>query len=360
VRIALISHTGLYWTRLYAQHLSREGHDVRVISMSREPLEGVSVEYVGAGTPSRAKAFAYLACVPGVRSLLRSFGPDVVLATYVSSNGLVAALAGARPLVVSAHGSDVLGATAVGWARSRMLRYTCDRAAAVHAVSEPIAASLAASGTAQRRISCFPIGIDTDEFSPLPAHSASQDGPEVVCTRNQADVYRNDTLVQALATLRDEGLTLRGALLGGGPLLEERRAQVRTLGLEELVALPGRVSLDEVRSTLRQSLIYVSASARDGASSSLLEAMSCGIFPVVSAIPANTAWVDDGATALLFEPGDSRGLAEAIRRAHADDGLRARAAPLNRARVLAEGDIAVNMARMERLLVEVAQDAAVR
>src|SRR4051794_26957520 len=109
VRIALISHTGLYWTRLYAEYLGRRGHEVRVISMSREPLEGVTVEYAGSGTPSRAKALAYLARVPRVRSLLRAFDPDVVLATYVSSNGLVAALAGGRPLVVSAHGSDVLG-----------------------------------------------------------------------------------------------------------------------------------------------------------------------------------------------------------------------------------------------------------
>jgi L-malate glycosyltransferase len=351
MRIALISHTTLYWTELYARFLSARGHEVRVISFSREPLEGIEVDYVGSGTPTRLKAVAYLSHVRRVRALLRSFAPDVVLATYVSSNGLVAALSRAEPLLISAHGSDVLAKPGGSWLHTRMMRFACRRASIVHAVSQPIADALIACGAPSDRMRCFPIGIDTEWFSPPAVTPALGQPARVVCTRNQAPVYGNETLVAALGSLRDEGLEVYTTMLGGGPLLAERRAQVKALELEPTVSLPGHVTLADVRNALHASDIYVSASWSDGASSSLLEAMACGLFPVVSAIPANTAWIEDGSTGLLFAPGDAPSLAAALRRAVLDEPLRASARERNRERVLAEGNLDVNMAKMEQLLL---------
>jgi glycosyltransferase involved in cell wall biosynthesis len=174
--------------------------------------------------------------------------------------------------------------------------------------------------------------------------------PRVVCTRHQESVYANETIVEALALLRADALDVRATLLGGGALLEERRAQIRELGLEDVVDLPGHQPPELVRRALQTASVYVSASTSDGASSSLLEAMACGLFPVVSAIPANLAWIEDGATGLLFEPGDTRGLAEALRRAALDADLRASAALRNRALVLREGNLTRNLSRMEALL----------
>lgn len=356
VKIALVSHTSLYWTELYARFFASHGHDVRVISLSHEPsLDGIAVDVVGHGTPTRLKVFAYLRRVPGVRRQLRRFGPDVVMATYVSSNGLIAALCGASPLLVSAHGSDVLTSPGGAWLHGRMMRFACRSADIVHAVSPAIADALVDSGAARKSIRCFPIGIDTEQFRPQPEPGADHGLPRLVCTRNQAPVYGNATIILALKELRDQdGIALRAVLLGGGPLLAERRAQVAELGLDDLVELPGRVPLDNVRRALQEADIYVSASSSDGASSSLLEAMACGLFPVVSDIPGNRDWIDDGSTGLLFAVGDAHGLAAALRRAVSDDALRATARERNRARVIADGNLATNMAVMEQLLVELA------
>ncbi len=130
--------------------------------------------------------------------------------------------------------------------------------------------------------------------------------------------------------------------------------QVKALGLEARVRFTGQVPQTEVRRVLQEADIYVSASSSDGASLSLLEAMACGLFPVVSAIPANQAWVEHGTTGLLFEPGDDRQLADGLRRALGDAALRASASVANRARVVREGSIAANMERMERLLLDAA------
>lgn len=351
MRIALVSHTGLYWTPLYARALAAHGHDVRVISLSKDAADGLEVDYVGGGTPSRAKAVGYLARVPGVHRALRRYRPDVVLATYVSSNGLVAALAGARPLVVSAHGSDVLGTPAGARMHSAMLGLTCRRSTIVHAVSEPIADRLVASGADRERIRCFPIGIDVDRFSPR-GGERRPGPPRILCTRTHDHVYRNDTIVAALAALRDDQVEFEASFLGGGPLLDAFRAQVSALGLGDRVAVRGRVAPDEVLEALRDADVYVSASSRDGASSALLEALACGVFPVVSDIPANTDWVRDGDSGILFPAGSVDELTAALARALSSGDLRAEARSANRAQVERDGNIDVNMARMERLLSE--------
>ena len=224
MRIALISHTHFYWTGLYARYFLAQGHDVRVISFSQEPLEGVPVDYIGSGTPSRRKALHYFAGVPALRSRLRAFAPDVAFATYLSSNGLLTALCHSGPLVVSAHGSDVLAGPGARWASARMIRFTCRRADVVHAVSQHLVDALGRLRVPADPIHCFPIGVDADWYVP-PAEGRRADlPPRVVCTRHQESVYANETIVEALALLRADALDVRATLLGGGALLEERRA----------------------------------------------------------------------------------------------------------------------------------------
>lgn len=359
MKIALISHTTLYWTPLYGRYLSSRGHDVRIVSFSKEHLDGLTVQTVGPGTPGRVKALRYLARVPQVRALIRALDPDVVLATYLSSNGLAAALSRRGALVVSAHGTDVVGEDgAAGWARGRLIRFVCGRATAVHAVSNELAARLAKYGVPRDAIECFPIGVDTGTFTlgDTPRHPGAR--PAIVCTRRHEPVYDNGTIVEALALVRDEFPDVRGVFLGGGPLLDERLEQVRRLGLEANVELPGHVSPSTIRTALREADVYVSASSRDGASSSLLEAMSCGSFPVVSRIPANLDWVSDGETGLLFSPGDPVDLARALRTAFRSPALREAAREANRRTVVDNADLTANMRRMESLLERAARDHA--
>lgn len=353
MRIAVVSHTSVHWTGPYARHLLDEGHDVRVVSFSRDPLDGVDVDYVGDGTPSRLKIFSHLGLVPQVRRALGRFSPDIVFAPYLSSNGMVAALAWRGPLVVSARGGDVLrqagylpGGT---FLHRRMMRFVCHRARRVHAVSDEIAAALVSAGVETERIECFPFGVDVEWFAPAGGASAPAP-PRVICTRRQEPVYANETLVAALAEVRRAGVVFGATLVGGGPQLDERREQVRSLGLEDAVELTGQVTREEVRELLQGSDVYVSASTSDGTSSSLLEAMACGLFPVVSSIAANRSWVDDGTTGLLFDPGDVASLADALVTALRDEGLRQGARLANRNRIVQDGNLATNMRRMDQLL----------
>jgi glycosyltransferase involved in cell wall biosynthesis len=63
---------------------------------------------------------------------------------------------------------------------------------------------------------------------------------------------------------------------------------------------------------LHRASIYVSTSPTDGLSISLLEAMACGLFPIVTDVPGNRPLIQNGENGLLFPVGDSRSLAEKI------------------------------------------------
>jgi len=356
MRIALIAHTNAAWTYPYSRHLLRRGHDVLVLSFSPDPIEGIPVAYLDRDAGWRLPGpLRFLSRVPRARAILREHAPDVVLATYLSSNGMTAALSWRGPMVVSARGGDVLkqdGYLPGGRLHGPMMRFVCRRAAFVHTVSEELSAALIACGIPSAKIACFPVGVDLSRFAPAPAAAREADAgpPRIICTRRQEPVYGNETLIDALALLKDAGVSCRCTLIGGGPQLEERRAQAAGLGISDRVEFAGEVAHDRLSGVLSAAQIYVSASWSDGTSSSLLEAMASGLFPVVSRIRANLKWIDDGSTGLFFEAGDPVSLSAALRRAIEDPALRASAAAGNRALVEREGNLVANMDRLEELL----------
>jgi len=63
---------------------------------------------------------------------------------------------------------------------------------------------------------------------------------------------------------------------------------------------------------LAEADIFVSTSLYDGTSVSLLEAMACGTFPIVTDIASNREWILDGETGSLFSGGDEILLAKKI------------------------------------------------
>ena len=354
MRIALLAHTNAPWTPHYARHFQSAGHEVRVFSFSPDPLDGVEVMYLKTAVlPGPLNPLGFALSLPRVRRLINLFHPDVVLATYMSSNGMTAALCWSGPLVVSARGGDVLrqaGHLPGGWFHAPMMRFVCSRARTVHAVSEEIVEALVGCGVPAGKIVGFPMGVDIDSFTPGSA-ARRQDAPlHILCTRKQETVYRNDTLVEALHRLRQTGREFRCTIAGGGPLLQERLAQVRRLDLSDVVTCTGHVSHETIRSLLATADVYVSASSSDGTSSSLLEAMACGLFPVISRIRANLPWVRDGETGLFFQVGEAADLSRALARALDDPALRERASTANRTLVEREANQKTNLDRMLGLL----------
>jgi glycosyltransferase involved in cell wall biosynthesis len=114
----------------------------------------------------------------------------------------------------------------------------------------------------------------------------------------------------ALASLPDAHLTFvyqSDALL---PILRERLACDPHLA--EHVRLQGAVSRDALAEILSSADIFVSGSHDEGSGYALLEALACGLVPVVTDIPAFRALAAGGSLGALWTPGDATGFARAL------------------------------------------------
>jgi glycosyltransferase involved in cell wall biosynthesis len=361
MRIAMIAHTNAPWTAPYARHFASAGHDLKIISFHPDRLPGLDCEFVG-HEPFRIHRAKHLFItrVPRVRRMLQAFAPDVVLACYVISNGLTAALAWDGPLVVSARGAGVLRQTADGRAgpptrlRAWLLRYICGRATSVHAVSHEIVDRLRELGVPPKKIECFPLGVDLDRFRPAVPAPRGDDPIHIICTRRHEPVYQNHVIVEALARLREAGRVFRCTFVGGGTLLERCRAHIRERALTDCVRCVGPASPDRMPEWLASAQFFVSASSSDGTSSSLLEAMSAGLFPIVTDIRANRDWLRDGETGLFFDVGRPDQLARALTWGLTNPAIAAHAARLNRRVVAERGDRQACNARMEQMVTQAA------
>ena len=100
-------------------------------------------------------------------------------------------------------------------------------------------------------------------------------------------------------------------------------------GIETLIIPSGSTTHDEILSHHGTSRISIGLSITDAISTSLLEAMVMGSFPIQSDTSCAYEWFENGQTGILVRPEDSEDIEKAIRKALADDDLVDRAAKLN-------------------------------
>lgn len=350
----MIAHSDAPWTPHYCRAFAAAGDAVRLVSFAPKRIDGVQMDFIGVEPydPTANKSLV-VTRVPRVRRIIRDFRPDVLLAPYVQSNGLTARLAWRGPLVLSVRGAEVLEQASRSPLRAalrrRLMRWILAGGDIVHVVSREIEQAVLALGVSAERVHCFPSGILTQRFAPppdLPRPVARR----IICTRKHDPIYDNGVILEALAALRRAGRDVACEFVGDGLLTTELRAQASRLGLDDAAHFAGALPHDELPQRLGAADIYVSAARSDGTSSALLEALAVGLTPVVTRIPANLPWIEDGQTGLLFTPGRADELATALARALDDVELRRRAFAGNRARVAHEGDFDHNIQRLHDLL----------
>jgi glycosyltransferase involved in cell wall biosynthesis len=128
-------------------------------------------------------------------------------------------------------------------------------------------------------------------------------------------------LVRAAARLLDAGrLPGRVAIIGNGPIEDEVRAEIDRLGVEPEVAwFPYRGSVGPYLAALD---LFVLPSAWEALPLSLLEAMSCGLPIVATAVGGTPEAVTDGLTGRVVPHGDEPALAHALHELMSDSEAR--------------------------------------
>jgi len=234
------------------------------------------------------------------RETIRASKPDVVYAHFLVPSGLIAALAGRAPLVVTAHGRDVRNIGAIPGIAAAT-RFVVRRAATVVCVSEYLRRELETKlPEARGKTEVVSSGVDLERFTV----SAPPVGPPrylcVGALQERKNVVR---LADAFALLGEGTLTYAG----DGPLrarLEGRPG----------VTLLGRVPHDEIPRLLADSHVLCQPSLIEPLGQALLEAMACGRSVVATRIGGPPEFVQPEA-GVLIDPLDVDGIAAAMREA---------------------------------------------
>jgi exopolysaccharide biosynthesis WecB/TagA/CpsF family protein len=118
-------------------------------------------------------------------------------------------------------------------------------------------------------------------------------------------------LLRALAVLRQRGVTVFATFAGRGDVARYRN-EAHDLGLGTSVEFLGWVPRDHVPGLLAQCDAFVLPSYDEGLPISILEAFAARVPVIATPVGAIPEVLQHGESALLVEPGDVNGLAEAI------------------------------------------------
>jgi glycosyltransferase involved in cell wall biosynthesis len=234
------------------------------------------------------------------RRTVRASTPDVVYAHFLVPSGLIAALAGRAPLVVTAHGRDVRNIGELPGVATAT-RLVVERARTVVCVSEYLRRELETRLPAARgKTEVVSSGVDLERFA---LASAPDGATRFLCIGSLTERKNVVRLADAFAQLDDGTLTF----VGDGPLRARLEGRDR-------VELLGRVAHDEIPPLLARSHVLAQPSTLEPLGQALLEAMAVGRPVVATRIGGPPELVPPGA-GLLVDPLDVAALARALRAA---------------------------------------------
>jgi len=121
-----------------------------------------------------------------------------------------------------------------------------------------------------------------------------------------------DTVLEAMAALRQGRPDLRLDVVGSGNDLDRYRSRCRALGIDSIVRFRGRLSGLELAKAYRDATVLALPTSDDSFPIVLLEAMASGVPVVATRIGGIPELIDDLRTGLLIDPGNVGSLADSL------------------------------------------------
>jgi glycosyltransferase involved in cell wall biosynthesis len=330
----------------WVEHFARAGADCEVISFRPATIAGARVHHIDGAEPlGKAR---YLLHARRIKQLIHSLQPDLVHALHLTSYGFLAALSGARPLVISVWGTDILEAPGLTPFHRWLTRYALARADVITATGLHLATETTRYTPQDTPVTVVPYGVDLEAFQPAPSRDGGERPIIIGATSRLSPEKGVRFLIDAFAAVRQrfgEGVHLR--LAGDGPERSRLEARVKQLGLEGAVKFHGWLEHNDLPAFLQGLDIFALPSVYEGFGVSAAEASAAGLPVVASSVHGIPDVVRDGATGFLTPPRNPQAIANACIRLVEDAGLRQRLGAAGRDYIAQHYSWADNIRQME-------------
>ncbi len=353
--LLVLSNGAVYHTQRWVDYFVDCGDEVHLASLDRCLPTRATAHKLPSIVPIHA--LRYPLTLPWVQRLYRRFRPDVIVAHFVPAYGFLGALMRRHPLVCVVWGSDVLINPSRTPFHLWRARYSLERTDLVFSDAEMLSRRVTELGARPERIETLTFGVDTARFRPL--EGPRPDPPIVLSTRQLLPPYYVDLLIRAVPEIvkrTEKPFEVR--IIGEGSEREGLEALAASLGVSERVTfVGGGLSEDRLTAEIQRASIYVSTTRSDSTSVSLLEAMACGVPPVVTDIEGNREWIESGENGVLVPVEPPEPLADAIAGLLEDPRRGRDFAERNLLLVRRRGDWKRNMARTRLLIYDLVSGA---
>lgn len=150
------------------------------------------------------------------------------------------------------------------------------------------------------KIEILPNGIDVKKFSP---GKKPRNAETIISTHCRITDQKDlPTLLKGFALFLDRNQGVyRLKIAGDGVFLNDLKKLSESLGISEYVEFTGFLNEEEIIKLLRNTDIYINTSKQEAMSTSIMQAMSCGLPCIVSNIASNLELVDDKKNGLVFK-----------------------------------------------------------
>ncbi|WP_026962860.1 glycosyltransferase family 4 protein [Alicyclobacillus herbarius] len=228
---------------------------------------------------------------------------------YPSSFAMLLSTLTGLPWVATGHRNDILA--------DNLLGEKLDSAGFVRFISESgLEAARALAPEANFRHACvLHMGVDVGQMR-TPGEGQVPSGPPVLlCPARLSEVKGQRYLLEAARQVLQRGQRFSLWLAGDGPMRNELETRAKELGLAEVVRFLGVVDNETLKSWYVQGVVQavVLPSLHEGIPVALMEAMSCGVPVIATAVGGTPELVRDGA-GILVPPKDATSLADAMER----------------------------------------------
>jgi len=247
-----------------------------------------------------------------LRRVSREIKPDLVHAGPIQNCAFIAALSGFRPLLTMSWGYDlVMDADKSTWMRW-VTRYTLKQSAFFASDATVSRDKAIGFGMDPQKTVVFPWGTDIEHFTPKTFKPSKPKTFTLFCSRTWESIYGVNVLAKAFAKVAALNPHVNLILLGGGSQGAKIRQILMNGGVMDRVHFGGQVAQKDLPRWYHAADLYISPSHVDGSSVTLMEALASGLPCLVSDIPGNKEWIEDGINGWLFRDGDVDDLAQKI------------------------------------------------
>jgi len=369
MRICYIADAGSIHTQRWVKYFVDKGHEVHLISprpFGDNNIEDVKLHVLKKIRPQIrivSDMINLLLYVIQIRRLLKRVKPDILHAHYILGYGLLGALSGFHPFVLSAWGSDVLAAPKKSRIIKLMVKFALRKADMVTAQAEFMGNYLRNEFKLPQSkfiripwgtdLSVFHRGYEADVIKLKKDLEISENSSIILSNRNMAPQYEIASIIDAVPHVVHNYpdvifVFLRG--YGTEKFEDEMKSRAEKLGVMANIRLvPKLIAPEEIAVYLNMADAFISIPRYGQFGITILEGMACGAIPILSNIPVHKELVVNNENALLVDPENPEEIAEKITYCIEHPELRDRFYRINKGIVEERENWEKNAKEMEKL-----------